>query len=124
MLTGQIPLWSASSKSLQNTGRQELFLESVDLLVRFVLAKEPLTLAEVAKETVARSLLAVYSSLKRLVQNGEARRVNDNGRAAFSLTSQGIHSLSSLEGAWNRLQEINRRISPLKSYQRDSFSIH
>lgn len=119
ILIGESPLRSVTRDAMRNTGRQELFRESVDQLVRFALAKQPLTLSEVTEETVARSLQAAHQSLRRLIKNGEAKRVDENGRNAVGLTTQGIHSISKLEEAWKRLEHVNCRISPLKSYQRD-----
>jgi hypothetical protein len=117
LLSGRIELRRFSRRLPTEAVRSDLFQDSVDLVTRFVLAGRSLALAEIAKETVARTVRGAGSSIGRLVKEGFARLELRDGKMFASLTPAGEESVSELRDVWQALHHFNTGLSSLKSYE-------
>lgn len=117
LLSGRRSVREFRSRFPNEEQRIRLFLDSVDLVTRFVLDKRVLTLSEIAEETVARTARGAANSVRRLVRRGLARITSEYGKTFARLTSAGQESVFDLTKAWQLLRSQNFRILPLKSYE-------
>ena len=114
---GDISLRKFSMNSQRKMDRVPLFHESVDLVTRFVLSKGPVSMVELARRTVARTIYDAKKSVDRLNHLGFVKLSILNGQCIVSLTSAGLESVDAFQEAWGVLRRINPRIFPLKSYE-------
>jgi LAGLIDADG DNA endonuclease family protein len=117
LLSGRRELGSFSNGFLREKQRTHLYMDSVDLVTQFVLAKQDLTFSEIAEATVARTVNAAANSVGRLVRRGFVKTRWQDRKTVAMLTSEGQESVFDLRKTWLLLRKQNSRISPLKSYE-------
>jgi len=114
---GDISLRKFSMNSQRKLDRVPLFQESVDLVTRFALSEGPVSMVDLARRTVARTIYDAKKSVDRLNHLGFVKLSILNGRCIVSLPPAGLESVDAFQEAWGVLRRINPRIFPLKSYE-------
>lgn len=117
LVSGDISFRKFSINSRRKMDRVPLFQESVDLVTRFALGKGPVSMVDLARRTVARTVYEAKKSVDRLDRLGFVKLSILNGQCIVSLTPAGLKSVDAFQEAWESFRRINPRIFPLKSYE-------
>lgn len=112
LLLGEVTPQSFARSRLTIPAQVRYLLDTVDLLTCYVLHRGPLTFAELARETVARSLGEARESVLRLVR-ARLAKLELGDQSYIALTEAGLDFLGRLREAWGIIRKENSRIAPL-----------
>ncbi len=97
LLFGDISLRKFSIGSQRKMDRIHLFQESVDLITRFALSKGPVSMFDLARQTVARTAYEAKKSVNRLDRLGFVKLSILDGQCFVSLTPAGRESVNAFQ---------------------------